>query len=88
MDWENNHILQETRTHQGKAFFVITENFCKYLIIFLNLASEFPYKSLNGIFEDYTIWAWAACGFLNMVGYCHFRVEKHFDQEFFFSSNE
>ena len=44
--------------------------------IFLNLVSEFPYKSLNGNFEDYTIWAWAACVLLNMVGYRHFRVEK------------
>ena len=49
---------QKTRTHHAKAFFliIITENFCKYFKnIFLNLVPEFPYKSLHGDSEDYTI---------------------------------
>ena len=57
--WIGKITSQKTRTHHCKAFFfliIITENFCKYIKnIFLNLVPEFPYKSLHGNSEDYTI---------------------------------
>ena len=57
MDWENN-LTENKNTPLYSVFFliIITENFCKYIKnIFLNPVPEFPYKSLHGSSEDYTI---------------------------------